>query len=225
MEELDLKEMFSYFWGKKLYIILFVLVALIFGIIYTNFMQVPKYQSYTTILLTKEGDSSSITTTDINLNRNLVDTYREIIKSKKVLNRVINNLNLDYDFDYLYKNVSVSSVNDTEIIKVLVTDLDSRRAMDIANEIASVFNSEVVKLYSIQNIGVVDRAEEAKLPYNVQVFKQIVIALLVGIILGLLFVFVLFYFDNTVKGVEEIETKLGIPVIGTIPEMVGGRCE
>ena len=71
------------------------------------------YKSYTTILLTKESDSSSITSNDIALNQKLVDAYREIIKSRKVLGRVINNLDLDYTVDDLSSRVNVESVNET----------------------------------------------------------------------------------------------------------------
>jgi len=222
MEEIDLKDMFNYFWTKKFYIILIVLLALLLGSFYTAAIQKPKYKSYTTILLTKENDTSSITSTDIMLNQNLVDTYREIIKSKKVLNRVINNLDLDYSFSDLNERVTVESINETEIIKISVVDLDNRLAMEIANEIASVFNSEVVKLFNIQNIGVVDEAEISTSPYNISIVKQLILALMIGLVLGFGIVLVMYYFDNTIKNVEEVENKLGLPIIGAVPEM-GGR--
>ena len=95
MEEIDLKEMFLYFWTKKLIFIILIIVGIAAGIIYTNYLEVPKYRSYTTILLTKEESSTAITSSDVTLNKNLVDTYREIIKSRNVLGKVITNLDLD----------------------------------------------------------------------------------------------------------------------------------
>lgn len=222
MEELDLKDMFNYFLTKKFYIIITTLVALLLGIVYSQFIQTPLYQSYTTILLTKESDSSSITATDITLNRNLVDTYREIIKSRNVASQVINNLHLDYSVDELNNKISVTNINDTEIIKITVTDENRVLAMDIANEISKVFNNEIVKLYNIQNIGIVDKAEIAAVPYNVSVLKQGLIAGVIGLVLGVGIVFIMFYFDTTVKSSDEIEKKLGLPVIGEIPK-TGGK--
>ena len=221
MEEIDLKDLLNYFLSKKVVIIVAVLVALLAGSVYTAMLQKPKYKSYTTILLTKENDSTSITSNDITLNRNLVDTYREIIKSKKVINNVINNLNLNYTFSELNKNVTVESINDTEIIKISVVDYNPKIAKDVANEIASVFNKEIVKLYNIQNIGIVDSAELAKSPYNVNLLKQLVLAFLVGLVIGFGIVFVMYYFDTTVKSVEELESKLNLPVIGNIPDAGG----
>ena len=140
MEEIDLKDLLSYFWSKKVIILVMFLLGLVIGEVYTAAIQKPLYQSYTTILLTKASDST-ITSNDVTLNRNLVDTYREIIKSKKVLNKVINNLELDYDYAVLNRKVGVTSINDTEIIKITVVDKDSKQASDIANEIANVFNT------------------------------------------------------------------------------------
>lgn len=222
MEEIDLKAMFNYFLTKKLYIIIITLVALLLGIVYSNFIQEPMYKSYTTILLTKENDSSSITSNDITLNRNLVDTYREIVKSRKVVSKVISNLDLDYTVDALNSRISVSSINETEIIKITVVDEDRELAMNIANETAKVFNNEIVKLYNIQNIGIVDEAEIAAVPYNVSVLKQSLIASLIGLVLGIGIVFVMFYFDTTIKSSDEIENKLGLPVIAEIPK-AGGK--
>ena len=221
MEELNLNELLSYFWSKKIIIFLVVVVALTMGLVYTVFIQKPLYQSYTTILLTKE-ENTAITSIDLNLNKSLVDTYSEIIKSNTVINKVIYNLGLDYATNELKSNISVASVNDTEIIKITVKDADARLAQRIANEIARVFNAEIIKLYNIQNIGVVDSAEVAKSPYNVNVLRQLVLSALIGIVLAFGLVFVFFYFDTSVKSAEEVEKKLNLPVIGSIPQ-TGGR--
>ena len=222
MEEINLKDLFNYFVSKKLYIILITLLAVIFGVLYSNFFKTPMYKSYTTILLTKESDTNSITYSDINLNKNLVDTYSEIIRSRNVVGKVINNLKLNYSVSELQSRISVSSINDTEIIKITVIDEDSGRAMDIANEAAIVFNAEVIKLYNIQNIGIVDIAEEATSPYNISPLKSLVLALAIGLVISFGLVFIMYYFDTTIKSAEEIEEKTGLTVIGRVPE-VGGK--
>ena len=222
MEEIDLKELFNYFWSKKIIIIISLVIFVTGGFIYSTKIQKPLYKSYTTILLTKEESSSSITSTDITLNRNLVDTYREIIKSRNVLGKVITNLNLNYTVDELMKKVSVENINDTEIIKIIVVDADEWKSMTIADEIAKVFNTEVVKLYSIQNIGVIDTAELPSKPYNISLVKTVGIAGAIGLVISLSIIFVIFYFDSTIKSSEDVEKKLGVVVIGSIP-MAGGK--
>ena len=215
MEEIDLKELLNYFVSKIFLMLSIVFVVLIIGFSYDAFIKVPKYKSYTTVLLTTENNT--ITSNDIILNKNLIDTYTEIIKSRKVVGKVIDNLSLEYDIETLQKNIAVANVNDTEIIKITVADEDSNLAKNIANETAKVFNAEVIKLYNIQNIGIIDYAEASQKPYNINLIKSIAIYLMIGIILSLAVVFVMFYFDTTIKSVEEIESKIGLPALGIVP--------
>lgn len=222
MEEINLKDLFNYFLSKKGIIIVIALLAVVVGGVYSGYFKTPMYKSYTTMLLTKESDSTTITNNDINLNKNLVDTYSEIIKSRRVVGKVINNLHLNYSIESLQKKINVSSINSTEIIKITVESEDANEAMRIANEIADVFNVEVIKLYNIQNIGVVDVAEEASAPYNMNITKACVLSFVIGLVLSSALVFVMFYFDTTIKSKDEVEEKLGLPVIGLIPQ-VGGK--
>jgi capsular polysaccharide biosynthesis protein len=120
------------------------------------------------------------------------------------------------------KKVSVENINDTEIIKIIVVDADEWKSMTIADEIAKVFNTEVVKLYSIQNIGVIDTAELPSKPYNISLIKTVGLAGAIGLVLSLGIIFVIFYFDSTIKSSEDVEKKLGVVVIGSIP-MAGGK--
>ncbi len=222
MEEINLKDMSKYFASKIGIVIAFTLVFLLFGALYTAVIQKPMYKSYTTILLTKE--SGSITNNDINLNNNLVDDYRELIKSKKIAKQVIKNLNLPYSPEKLISKIQVESVNDTNLLKIIITDKNSYVARDIANEIADVFvNKEVEYYYNIKNIGVVDKAEASKTPYNINIVKQIILSILIGFILGCGTVFIIYYFDNTIKDKETVEEKLKLPVIGSIPQTGGSK--
>ena len=114
MEEIDLKELFEFFKSKlSLFFIIVVGVTLI-GSIYGLFIQKPMYSSDTTVILSTSD--STITQSDLTLNKNLVDTYAEIVKSRRVLDQVIENLSLDINYNSLASSISVSAVNDTEII-------------------------------------------------------------------------------------------------------------
>ena len=68
MEEIDLKELLNYFVSKIFLMLSIVFVVLIIGFSYDSFIKVPKYKSYTTVLLTTENNT--ITSNDIILNKN-----------------------------------------------------------------------------------------------------------------------------------------------------------
>ena len=150
METIDLKDLFDYYKSKLGVVILFVVLVGILGCLYGLFIQKPMYKSSTSIVLISEAkDNSQLTYNDVSVNQNLVSTYSEIVKSKRVLSQVINNLNLNYTYGALSNNIEVSSVTGTQIIKITVTDENSKTAMKVANEIGKVFAKEIPELYNI----------------------------------------------------------------------------
>lgn len=222
METIDLKDMFSYFKSKISIIILFIVVVGIMGCLYGLFIQKPVYKSSTSIVLISENQTgATLTYNDVSLNQNLVSTYSEIIKSRRVLNQVIDNLSLDYSYSNLSNNVEVSSVTGTQIIKISVSDRNNKTAMKIADEIAKVFAKEIPELYNISNVNILDYAEAASNAYNVNFIKQSIIYLLVGLVLGLGITFVMYYFDRSVKNISQVEEKIKLPVLATVREYRG----
>ena len=222
MEELNLKDLFEYYVGKIWYIILIIIISGSLSVIYTTFFKKPMYRSYTTLVLAGTGTDSStdgITQSEVTLNQKLVSTYREIMKSRNVINQVIHNLNLNNTYEYIANNITVTTEKDTELIKISVSNPDAITAKNIADEIASVFSKEIVKIYNIRNVALIDAGEVAQKPYNINLVKETIIAVLVGFVIGCALIFVLYYFDTTVKSAEEIENKLHLPILGSVPDI------
>lgn len=220
MEEINLKELFDYIKERILFIVSITLFIAAIGGLYSIFIKTPMYKSTATVLLVSDDGTSSTTSTtqsDVNLNKSLVSTYSELVKSRTVVKTVIDNLSLDYKIDDLTSKITVSNVSDTEIIKIQVIDKDPELAASISNEVVKVFGEEVKKHYALQNVSIVDAAESAEEPYNINFIKELVIYLLIGIILGVGTTFVIYYFDTTIKSAEEVENKLELPVLGIVP--------
>ena len=224
MEEIDLKELFDFI-KKKLGLLITITVGIcLLGCVYGLFIQKPMYKSYTTIILggNETTNSQTITQSDITLNKNLVDTYAEIVKSRRVLEQVIDELNLEETYEKLSNKISVSAVNNTEIIKITVNDSDPIKAKNIANITANFFSKEVVKLYNMNNVNVLDEANEADKPYNINVPKQVIIYFFIGLIIALSVLFIIFYFDRTIKSAEQVEQKIKLPILGSVEEFQKG---
>jgi len=220
MEEIDLKDLFDYFRGRISWIIIAVALAVVIGNIYTIFIRVPMYKSSTSLVLTSEtGDNSTYNNSDLQLNKNLVGTYSEIIKSKTIMGEVISNLDLSYTPSQLQSHVSVSSVNNAELIRITVVDANSKLAAQISDETADVFVKEINRFYKLNNVTVLDRAEVAKSAYNVNYLKDNLLFILIGLVVSCGIIFIFFYFDTTIKTSEEIEKKLGMTVIGIVPKV------
>ena len=218
MEEINLKEVYTYFKFRILWILIAIVAIVVIGNIYTIITRVPMYQSNITLVLvgeSKKGYSQS----DSVLNQNLIGTYSQIITSRTVLSQVIDNLKLKTTTESLSKNITTSSVEDTEIIKITVNSSKRKEAAKIADEVATVFSKEVQDIYNLENVTIIDKAEVATSPYNINYVKDNIIYLMIGIGLSFGVVFVMYYFDTTIKSSEVVEEKLGLPVIGIVPKV------
>ena len=220
MEEIDLKELLDLFWNKKVQIILIVLIFTLMGIIYTIGFVTPKYSASTSLVLVSNNSQSTgntITATDITVNSKLVSTYSEIVKSKNIMRQVISNLGIKIDEDDLRKNVTVSSVKDTELIEITVTNENPSYSAKLANEIAKVFTAKIKDLYNIENIQVVDEAEIQTTPSNINHPKDIMIFAFIGIVVAVGYILVANMLDTTIKTAEEVEKQFKVPVLASIP--------
>lgn len=67
------------------------------------------------------------------------------------------------------------------------------------------------------NISVVDRAEPPVAPSRPKPVLNLAIAVMLGLLLGMLAALVVELMDESIRSPEDIETKLGIPLLGAIP--------
>ena len=226
MEEINLESLIESIWSRKIWIIIIVCISLIIGWYYSYFMITPEYQSFTTLLLAQnttnsDGTSGQITQTDITLNQKLISTYSALIKTKDVLEQVIQNLGIDITQEELKNNISVSAVSGTELIKITVKDENPENAAKIADEIANVFKERIAKdIYNINNIHIVEKAEVSNTPSNINHKKDLIFALGVGLVIVAIYIFIATLLDNTIKSIEEAERDTGIMVLGTIPKAI-----
>lgn len=223
MEEIDLRELIDMFLQKKILIILVVVIFSLMGAIYTLKLITPLYESSTSLVLVQTNaasddtlNSESITANDLTLNSKLVEDYREIAKSKTVVNTVINNLGLHEKIEEIQGSISVNSISDTELIKISVVNKDPEEAALIANEVAEVFMNKVNDLYKVSNVHVLDKAEVPIEPSNINLSKNIVIFAFVGLILVSGYIILINTLDTTVKTDVDIERNLGVPVLASI---------
>ena len=151
--EIDLKQIWLMIWNKKWIILVVVLVFLVLGSVYTFYFVMPEYTASTTLILAKsQGDTEGTTTADVTLNDKLISTYREMAKSDKIINMVLQEYNIkDISVRELKDKISVTTVSDTQMLKISITDEDPRMAANIANALAEVFIDQVPEYFNFWN--------------------------------------------------------------------------
>ena len=220
MEELNLMDLLKYYLKKSYIIILMTILVALMGYYYVEEIQVPMYHGTTTIILIQKNNGATTayeTQNELTISEKLVSTYSELIKSRRILSQVIQNLKLDLTESELAKNITVISASDTSIIKITVSDANKKKAVEIANQIAKVFKAAIIKIYDLENVTIIDEAIVEDIPYNVNLVKQMLIFTCLGLVLSCGIVFVMYYFDGTVKNKKEVEEKLKLPVLGEVP--------
>lgn len=220
MEEISLREI--YFILKKRIGLIILLLVLSVGVsaVVSFFVLDKEYQAMTTLMIGRPKDYVTENTLDdreLTLNRRLVSTYGELIKTRTVVDRVIANMDLPYNYGQLRGNLNVSLVKDTEIISVSVVDTDPIMAAEIANETAEVFMETVQEIMMVENVQVIDRAQVPGGPIRPRPMMNIAIAGILGLMLGVFIAFLMEFLDTTIKTPEDVEKHLGLPVIGSIP--------
>ena len=221
-DEIDLKQLLELFWNKKVFILIVVLIAVIMGYIYTSFLVKPKYTSSTTLILAQRNSADStgtITSTDVTLNDKLIDTYKEIATSNTVVRTVITNIKLtNIDESTLKKEINVTAVNGTQILKISVTDSNADMATKIANEMGQVFSKRIADIYKIDNVSIIDEAETTGIPSNINHKKDMLIFLVGGIVIAVALVLLINMLDNSIKSSTDIERALNLNILAEIPE-------
>lgn len=219
MEEIDIKDFLGYL---KKYLVPMIVVALIAtggSIFYNLAIKTPMYKTSTTVVLaqqTSDKNTSSVTLNDISINQKLVATYTEIVKSKLVLEQVIEDLKLDTTAEKLAKHVTVTAIEDTEILKITVEDGNRIAAAQIANKIADVFTKEIVNIYQLNNVSVIDVAQVNDKQSNNTTVRDAAIAMLLSVFGVSAIAFIIYYFDDSIKYSEDLEKKIGLPIAGKI---------
>lgn len=218
MEEINIKN-FMKIIVKNIFLILIVSVVCSIGMfVYSKYLKTPMYETYTTVVLTKSTSTTldQITQNDISLNQKLVLTYSELIKSKLILNKTINELDLDYSAKELSKLIKVDQIENTEILKISVKNEEPKLAKDIANTITSVFSNEAEEIYQINNVSIIDKASLPKTVSNNTTVRDTILAFFAGSALTIVALFIINYFDDTIKVSEDLENEIKLPIVGKI---------
>ena len=222
--EIDLLEVLSIIKANLVWIILAAILFGFGGFAITNYVMTPQYEASVNMIVNTRTDNNSTVSTDtINSAKNLVSTYAIIIKSNTVLNQVIDNLNIkDMNYETLEKKVSVSAINDTQVMRIAVQDPDPELARKIVKEIAKISPEEIVDAVEAGSCKVVSQVRVPAEPVSPSVVKNTAIATLIGIVLVVAIVVIKNLMANYIVDDDDIQKYLGLPVLGVIPEIEEG---
>lgn len=218
--EINISEILWTFW-KRLWCI--ILVALIFGgagYFSAKVKAKPTYNAGAMLIINNKPDGRDYLSSDlINTSKELANTYTIIIKSRTVLDTVIKDLKLDMSYEDLAKAVSVSTVEETPVLKINVNHSDRTTAVKITDKILEISPEVIVGAMDVGSVNVVETTSAPYEPYIPSAARPAVIWAIVGALLVCVILSLIIILDNTYKSERDITDDLDYPVLGVIPTL------
>lgn len=220
---MELQDYFKIILKRKWIIITITLVTTLFSTGITLFVLDKSYTADIAVIIGQDPQLKQPTSTqnmnDIMMYKQMVKTYGQFAKSRKVLNDVISKLSLDINVEVLDKIVTATPKNDTEFLTISVKHKNPEMAKKIANQMALSLKNITNEVKKVDNVQILDEAQLPTSPSSPKTLMNIAIAFVLGLMISLGLVFLMDYLDVTVKSEEDIEKLIGVPVLGTIPLM------
>ncbi|WHY12588.1 Wzz/FepE/Etk N-terminal domain-containing protein [Peribacillus frigoritolerans] len=220
-ETISIKDIFKTLKKRwKLIMLLTLISALISGAI-SYFLLTPVYESSTQILVNQKQSENPLDSTQIRSNIDMINTYSVIIKSPAILEKVIDELELEQSVEQLSQKVTINSQENSQVFSLTVQDSNPSQAVEIANTVSETFQKEIKNIMNVDNVNVLAKAEikENPSPVKPNPVLNIAIAVVVGLMAGIGLAFLLEYMDNTIKDEDDIERLLELPILGSIQKI------
>jgi capsular polysaccharide biosynthesis protein len=189
MQEMSLYSLFKFYAKNWLLIVSLTLLGLLGGLIYNTYVQTPLYKSDATLLYISPTARS---TQDVTL----LNNYVQLFNSRRVIEPVMEKLNVTIPFEEIAQSVSAKNEKGTEVLELSVVTKSPELSKAFLSDAIVSFKEQAEALYGADNLSVVDDANDATPPYNVKQPEQLAIATTAGFFVSL----VVLFFIYDIKG-------------------------
>lgn len=216
--EIDLLELFQYFRSQILILIIALLVGGVAAGAITHFLITPKYQATSKLYVVSASNNKIVDLNDLNIGTSLSEDYTELIKIRPILEDVIKDCNLDYEYEELLEMLTIAPVGETRILAITVESTSAKEAMTIANSVAATAVTYLPKLMETTAPNIAEKAVLPEGPCSPNLVKNIAIGAIGMLVLVMAVLTVLFLMDDTMRSAEEVEKAFGVMPLTVIPE-------
>ena len=210
---------------------LLILVGIIGGALvgaYTHYRIEPTYDTYTTLYVFNKAEvgKGEVSNSDLTAAEELADAYKVLLKSKSLKDAIIKEVKSDSKYallnltrGYLDSVVSVSSVNETQVIKITVTTTDPELSAAIANAYAFVSPAEMTRITEVGKVNVVDYADVPTAPSSPSMSRNCIIGFLIGAFFVAAIIVLRLFSDTVLHDVNDIQKTTELSVLGSVPSL------
>jgi capsular polysaccharide biosynthesis protein len=215
---LEIREYMNIIKKYKWFIIIVTMLTTISTAVMSFQNPTTNYSTVTTMVPVKVSSEANkqIQSGDVGVNKELMDTYNEILQSNAVAIKASEKLNGDINVDMIKSFYSASSKANTQVLTMQVQTPTPQNTLDIAKAVTESFQEEVQAIYPLTTFKVIDEPQLPKYPISQNKTKQIALGFLLSLLASIVIVLARNYFDTTIRTKRDAEKYLGLPVIGDI---------
>ena len=217
--EIDLKEFLRNV-VKRWWII--ALCAVICGssvLIYTLNWVKPEYKATISMYVNNNSGKETLSSGDLAVALRLVETYVNIIKSDRVVEKAIEESRMQLSPGQVRSMISAQAVGETEMFKVTVTTPNKQMSKDLADAIAEAAVEEIPDIIQGSSVKVIDQAKLPSDPSGPNYTTNAALGAAAGVAVAVLGILIQMLLDVRVKSEDDLKKISSIPVLGAIPEM------
>lgn len=214
--EIDLGALFFELLGHWKMICLSAILAGVIGFMISKFLITPLYESTSELYVLSK--STSITSlADIQMGSNLTNDYKVVVKGRPVLEQVIANLGINETYSSLSSKVALNNPSNSRILQITVTDPDPARAKLIADEIAGVAANFIAVKMDQDPPTIISYGYADGNPVSPNTMMNTAVGAVIGAFLAMAIVVITYLLNDTIMNAEDVERKLGLNLLGTLP--------
>lgn len=203
-------------------IVLITIAATLVSAILSFFVIKPKYEATTKLFIGKQEsqDNNAYNNNDVMMYQQLMKTYAQLVKTSDLVTKAVKSADLDYnqkDIKGILNNLNATPSAETQILDLSYKGGNPKDVLKLTEAITNEFIAESKELIPNGNVQVIQKPQLPEHPVSPNKTLNILIAFILGLMVGVGVVLLLEYLDNTFKSREDLEKTLDLPIIGTIP--------
>lgn len=188
----------------------------------------PKYESKGKLYVSSESQrtiqqSDAVAYNTVLTNQKLVNTYMEILRSDSFLLTVSEDIGGKYSYLEIADMLSMTAVNQTELLEISVLCPDPYDAYKITSSIIKNSSDEIERVVDGGSVRIIDNASTPTSPATPNVYKNTAIGALIGLVIGAVVIFLMEILNTRVKPNDDLQNKYSIPVLGEIPWLLADK--
>lgn len=222
MSEIRLESIFEILKKNLRFILIMTLLMTLVSTIITIFFISPEYEASTKVYIGKErfkDISTTYTNEEVNMYQRLLKTYSELVKTKDLVSKAINNVGQDIQVNEALSKIQAISVADTQILQIKYVSNDREESYHMVYGITEEFMNLSKKLYPSGNVYIIQQPIIPENPVGPKKMMNIAIGAILGMMVGIGLTFLKEFMNNTFKDKDELEKFLDISCIGIIPKI------